>query len=48
MMERRRLNIETQPFIILCDINMPVMSGLQLRDAINQDELLRKNDTVAI
>jgi CheY-like chemotaxis protein len=29
-------------FIILCDINMPVMDGLELRKTINQNEKLRK------
>lgn len=31
-----------QPFIILCDINMPVMNGLELRERINESEYLRK------
>jgi CheY-like chemotaxis protein len=31
-----------KPFIIFCDINMPQMSGLQLRKHINDDEQLRK------
>lgn len=31
-----------QPFLILCDINMPVMNGLELRRNINQNENLRK------
>jgi CheY-like chemotaxis protein len=31
-----------QPFIILCDMNMPGMTGLQLRDEIIRDEALRK------
>jgi CheY-like chemotaxis protein len=30
------------PFIILCDINMPRMDGLQLRAVLNQDENLRR------
>lgn len=30
------------PFIILCDIRLPVMNGLQLRSAINENEFLRK------
>lgn len=30
------------PFIILCDINMPGLDGLQLRALINQDEGLRR------
>lgn len=31
-----------QPFIILCDINMPVMNGLELRLRIEQNEYLKK------
>jgi CheY-like chemotaxis protein len=30
------------PFLILCDINMPVMDGLTLRDNINNNEILRR------
>jgi CheY-like chemotaxis protein len=30
------------PFIIFCDMNMPVMSGLQFRKIINAEEYLRK------
>lgn len=33
---------EKQTFLILCDINMPVMNGLELRARINQDENLRR------
>jgi len=33
---------QKQPFIILCDINMPVMNGLELRERIEQNEYLRK------
>jgi CheY-like chemotaxis protein len=29
-------------FMILCDINMPVMNGLELRQRINNDEEMRK------
>lgn len=33
-----------QPFLILCDINMPVMNGLELRRRINADkELVRRS-----
>jgi CheY-like chemotaxis protein len=33
-----------EPFIIFCDINMPRISGLDLREIINEDhELRRKN-----
>ncbi len=31
-----------KPFIILCDINMPRMDGLQLRAVINENETLRR------
>jgi len=31
-----------QPFLILCDINMPQLNGLELRAVINQNEHLRK------
>jgi len=30
------------PFIILCDIRLPGMNGLEFRSAINQNEALRK------
>lgn len=33
---------QEQPFIILCDINMPIMNGLELRQRIEQNEYLRK------
>ena len=37
------LNATNQrPFLILCDINMPKMNGLQLRMEINQSDYLRK------
>jgi CheY-like chemotaxis protein len=31
-----------KPLIIFCDINMPIMDGLQLRKQINNDERLRQ------
>ena len=31
-----------QPSLILCDVNMPLMNGLEFRQRINQDEHLRK------
>lgn len=34
-----------QPFLILCDINMPLMNGLELRRRINQSDYLRKKST---
>ena len=36
------LNTAEQPFIILCDIRMARMNGLELRDVINDNEYLRK------
>ncbi|WP_225309592.1 response regulator [Larkinella humicola] len=33
---------DEQPFLILCDINMPIMNGLELRRRINQNEALRQ------
>ena len=31
-----------KPFIILCDINMPLMNGVEMRKVINETEYLRK------
>lgn len=31
-----------QPFLILCDINMPVMNGLELRQYIDGNDYLKK------
>jgi CheY-like chemotaxis protein len=31
-----------RPFIILCDVNMPVMNGLELKRQIDLDEFIRK------
>jgi len=31
-----------QPFLILCDINMPVMNGLELRERIDGNAYLKK------
>jgi CheY-like chemotaxis protein len=33
---------EEKPFLILCDINMPIMNGLELRRRINQSDYLRQ------
>lgn len=35
-------NTTDKPFIILCDINLPVMNGIELREAIDQNEILRR------
>ncbi len=32
----------SQPFIIICDVNMPIMNGLELRRQINSNEFLRR------
>lgn len=34
------LETPDNPFLIICDINMPVMNGLELKDEINKNELL--------
>ncbi|MDJ1480818.1 response regulator [Cytophagaceae bacterium YF14B1] len=31
----------SQPFLIICDINLPVMSGLEFKTAIDRDPMLR-------
>lgn len=31
-----------QPFLILCDINMPIVNGLELRQRINESDYLRE------
>lgn len=31
-----------QPFLILCDINLPRMNGIELRKRLNENEYLRK------
>jgi len=36
------LTTTDKPFIILCDIRMKGMNGLEFRDAINADDYLRK------
>ena len=33
---------QEQPFLILCDINMPIMNGLELREHIDRNEYLKK------
>jgi CheY-like chemotaxis protein len=34
--------MQTNPFLIMCDVNMPIMNGLQLRERINNDIALSK------
>ncbi|GAB3050380.1 response regulator [Spirosoma pulveris] len=31
-----------KPFLILCDINLPLMSGIELRKQLNQNDYLRQ------
>jgi CheY-like chemotaxis protein len=33
-----------RPFIIISDINLPAMNGLELKDKINQDQFLRRKN----
>ena len=33
---------EEQPFLILCDINMPLMTGIEFKKQIDDDKKLRK------
>jgi len=33
-----------QPFLIICDVNMPVMNGLEFRQQIHEDEDLKRKD----
>ncbi len=33
---------QRQPFLILCDINMPIMNGIELRDHISKSDYLRQ------
>jgi CheY-like chemotaxis protein len=33
-----------KPFLIICDINMPVMNGLELRDEINKNAYLTQKN----
>lgn len=34
-------NMTKRPFFIICDINMPLINGLELRQKINADEKMR-------
>ena len=33
---------DQKPFLILCDINLPLMNGIELRQKLNDNEYLRK------
>jgi CheY-like chemotaxis protein len=35
-------SVGVRPFLVLCDINMPQMDGLKLREEINKDPVLKK------
>jgi DNA-binding NarL/FixJ family response regulator len=35
------INLTEKPFFILCDVNMPVVNGLELRKKINENERAR-------
>ncbi len=35
-------NTDERPFLILCDLNIPKISGLELREKINADDHLKK------
>lgn len=36
------LKIKDAPFLILCDVNMPLMGGIELRKRITDNEILRR------
>jgi CheY-like chemotaxis protein len=38
-------NPAAEPFIILCDVNMPLMTGLEFRRRMMQDESMLKKNT---
>jgi CheY-like chemotaxis protein len=33
---------EDKPFIIICDVNMPIINGIQLKEEIERDHYLKK------
>lgn len=35
-------NSKEQPFLIICDMNLPRMNGLEFRQCLNENEYLRK------
>jgi CheY-like chemotaxis protein len=41
LIDYMRATVE-KPFIILCDVNMPVMNGLELKRHLDQDDNIRK------
>ena len=36
------ITTKDQPFLIISDVNLPVMSGIEMRQKINENEWLRK------
>lgn len=36
------VSMDEQPFLILCDVNMPLMNGIELRRRINANEVLHR------
>ena len=42
------LTTELQPFIILSDVNLPIMNGLQLKAEIQQNEFLKNKSIYMI
>lgn len=38
------LTTSEHPFIIFCDINMPLLNGIELRDEMNNDEYLKEKN----
>ena len=36
------MSIETKPFLIICDINLPKMNGIELKKKIDATDLLRR------
>jgi CheY-like chemotaxis protein len=38
------LNTNEKPFLVICDINMPILNGFELREKINQNQCIRKKN----
>ncbi len=36
-----------KPFLILCDVNMPLMTGIEFRKKLNEDEYLRRKSILS-